>query len=153
MQAERERLLELVEALGCRDACLKRDDCGDWRVVGKLGHVYAVPKAGFLIYFRGAPEFEEATSSQAWTWCKKALEPFCEVRNDGDGEGMLFLDHLPSADEAEIVRLKLGIAKKREMSAAELERLRSMGQRFAKRHGVVGDYSVEKLPLEEPAGQ
>jgi hypothetical protein len=124
---QRVALLGLVEALGCRDASLRKDECGDPRIVGKLGHIYAVP-GGFQLYFRGAPEFEELTSSQSWTWGKKALA-FAKVTNDGDGEGMLFLDRLPTAAEAEIIRAKLVIAKKREVSEAELERLRSQGFR------------------------
>ena len=57
----REALIKLVEALGCWDRALRRDECGDWAVFGKLGHIYAVPGTldqpkteGFLIYFRGA---------------------------------------------------------------------------------------------------
>jgi hypothetical protein len=115
---QREALLKLVEALGCWDRALRRDECGDWRLVGKLGHIYAIPGTldrkgveGFQIYFRGAPEFEEPTSSQAWTWAKKALA-FCEVTNEGHDEGMLFLSRLPTAEEAEVIRDKLGIRKR-----------------------------------------
>ena len=124
---QRAALLGLVEALGCRDASLRKDECGDPRIVGKLGSIYAVP-GGFQLYFRGASEFEEPTSSQGWTWCKKALA-FAKVTNDGDGEGMLFLDRLATAAEGETIRAKLMIAKKREVSEAELERLRSLGFR------------------------
>jgi hypothetical protein len=144
--------LRLAEALGCRDNAVRRDERGDWRVVGKFGHIYAVPgtldrpKAeGFQIYFRGAPEFEERLDTKAWTWAKKGLA-FCEVTNDGDEEGMLFLDRLPTADEALITRDKLGISKKREISEAEAERLRAMG--FSASH-VVGDYQEQKSPLDD----
>ena len=129
----REALIKLVEALGCWDRALRRDECGDWAVFGKLGHIYAVPGTldrkgceGFQIYFRGAEEFGEPTSSQAWTWAKKALS-FCQVTNDGDNEGMLFMDRLPTAAESEIIRDKLGIRKKREISDDERERLRAIG--------------------------
>jgi hypothetical protein len=155
-QTQRTALRELVEALGCRDSCLRRDERGDWRVVGKLGHIYAVPGTldrpkieGFLIYFRGALEVEEPTSSQGWTWCKKALEPFFDVCNDGDEEGMLFLDHPPTAAEAEIIRDKLGIAKKRATSEAELERLRRQG--FQSHYA--DESSGKKLLSARPAEQ
>lgn len=135
---QRPALLKLVEALGCRDAALRRDECGDWRINGKFGHIYAVPgipwggmekTEGFQLYFRGAAEFEEPSTSKAWTWAKKSLEPFCRVTQDGEEEGMLFLDRLPTPNEAEIIRDKLCIAKKRELGEEELARLRRQGYR------------------------
>jgi hypothetical protein len=116
---QRSSLLKLVEALGARDSTLRRDECGDWRINGKLGHIYAVPsipwggmegKEGFQIYFRGAEEFEEPTTSKAWTYAKEALH-FCYVALDGDAEGILFLDHLPNKQEAQVIRDKLRIPK------------------------------------------
>jgi hypothetical protein len=130
---QRPALLKLVEALGCRDAALRRDECGDWRINGKHGYIYAVPGIpwggmekveGFQIYFRGAAEFEEPTSSQAWTWARKTLEPFCRVTQDGDMEGMLFLARLPTPEEAEIIRDKLRIAKRAEFSEEVLAQKR-----------------------------
>jgi hypothetical protein len=124
----RETLVKLVEALGCWDKALRRDECGDWAVFGKHGHIYAVsgtldrPKTeGFQIYFRGAGEFE--ARPHAWTWAKKALS-FCQVTNDGDTEGMLFLDRLPDAVEAGIIRDKLVIRKRTEYSEEVLARKR-----------------------------
>ena len=32
----REALLALVEALGCRDNALRRDECGDWCISGAI---------------------------------------------------------------------------------------------------------------------
>jgi hypothetical protein len=144
---QREALLKLVSALGCRDNALRRDECSDWRVNGKLGHIYAVPE-GFQIYYRGAPEFEEPTSTQGWTWAKKALEPFCAATNDGDSEGMLLLDRLPTAAEAEILRDKLRIPKKREIGEAERERLRATGFRSH----VDRDGSPLETPSESEEG-
>ena len=40
---QRPALLALRDALGCRDAALRRDECGDWAIFGKRGHIYAVP--------------------------------------------------------------------------------------------------------------
>ena len=59
---QRLALLELVKALGARDNSLRRDECGDWRIEGRSGHIYAVPgsldrpdhqprlAAGFQVY-------------------------------------------------------------------------------------------------------
>jgi hypothetical protein len=128
--SQREALIKLVEALGSWDRALRRDECGDPSVKGKYGRIHAVPgmlsrkgAAGFQIYFRGADEDGEPTSTQAWTWAKKMLA-FCEVTNDGDGEGMLFLDRLPTAAEAEVIRDKLGIRKRMEFDEETLARKR-----------------------------
>jgi hypothetical protein len=60
---QRPALLELVKALGCRDKALRRDECGDWRVEGRSGHIYAVPGSldrpstrGFQIFIAGSTE-------------------------------------------------------------------------------------------------
>lgn len=91
---QRPALLELVKALGCRDNALSRDECGDWRIEGRSGYVYAAPGSldrpktpGFLIYVRRELVRE-------WSFAKKALKPFAGLTNDGEDEGMLFLDRL-----------------------------------------------------------
>jgi hypothetical protein len=117
-------LLKLVEQIGYRGGALRRNECGDWRIVGKFGDTSAVPGIprrgmekikGFQIYFRSAREFEEPTSSQACTWAKKALS-FCRISQDGDEEGMLFLNRPPTQIKAEVIRDKLVIPKKREVN-------------------------------------
>jgi hypothetical protein len=132
---QRPALLKLVEALGCRDAALRRDECGDWRINGKYGYIYAVPgipwggmekTEGFQLYFRGA-EFE-ASTSKAWTYAKEALS-FCRVTQDGDTEGLLFLGRLPTPKEAEIIRDKLRIAKRAEFSEEVLAQKRERMQK------------------------
>jgi hypothetical protein len=46
--AQRPCLLEFRQAIGAREASLRRDDCGDWAVSGTSGHVYAVAE-GFQL--------------------------------------------------------------------------------------------------------
>jgi hypothetical protein len=41
--AQRLALLALMPTLGCRDLALRRDECGDWRINGSHGQIYAVP--------------------------------------------------------------------------------------------------------------
>jgi hypothetical protein len=123
---QRTALVKLVSALGCREATLRRDECGDWRIEGSNGHVYAVPGTldrpnhpGFMLYvMTGSPK--------GWTFAKRALA-FAEVINDGDDEGAVILRRLPTADEAVLIRRYCGIPKRREVSEAELDRLRSVG--------------------------
>jgi hypothetical protein len=125
--AQRQALLELVPALGCRDSALHRDECGDWRINGSAGHIYAVPrsldepgKPGFMAYV-------SCETARGWTYAKKALS-FAKVTNDGDHEGAFFLGRLPWKAEAEAIRYHCGIPKKRELSEQELERLRAAGR-------------------------
>jgi len=61
---QRPALLDLVKALGCRDNALRRDECGDWRVEGRHGHVYAVP--GFQFFVMG-------WTTKGWNAAKAAL--------------------------------------------------------------------------------
>src|SRR5271166_3830045 len=117
--AQREALLELARALGSRDAALRRDECGDWRISGSCGHIYAVSGSGFMAHV-------SCETARGWTYAKKALS-FAKLTNDGDDEGALFLDRLPSKPEAEALRYHCGIPKKRELSEHELERLRGRG--------------------------
>jgi hypothetical protein len=113
-------LVAFAAALGCRDAALRRDECGDWRITGDAGHVYAIP-GGYRIIFLGSP--------RAWSFAKAAFD-FATVTQDGDGEGVLRMERRPTPDEAIAIRDKLGIHKKRSVSEAELSRLRSLS--FAK---------------------
>jgi hypothetical protein len=150
-------LTELAQALNCRPAALRRDECGDWRIVGRFGHIYAIPGAiqrhnveGFQIYFRGADEFREPPSgSSGWHHAKQAMA-FAQVTNDGDGEGVLFLDRLPTAAEGDLIRDKLRIPKKREMSEAALEHLASVGQatQFVRRPGVGDEAASTGRPFD-----
>lgn len=115
-----------MSALGCREAALRRDECGDWHIEGSNGHVYAVPstldrpnRPGFMLYVM-------AGSPKAWTFAKRALA-FAKIVNDGDEEGAFVMHRLPTADEAGLIRRYCGIPKRREVTEAELDRLRSVG--------------------------
>jgi hypothetical protein len=102
---QREALLKLVEALGCWDRALRRDECGDWRLNGRWGPIYAAPGMtthglapgeGFQICFRGAEEFEEPVKgSKAWSFARQAMG-FAETALDGEGEGIMFQRRLPT---------------------------------------------------------
>ena len=120
----------------CARRALRRDECGDWRINGKSGHIYAIP-GGFQLccMYEGA---------LAWTWAKKKM-PFAHVAQDGDAEGVLRMSRLPTRTEANAIRSYLGIAKRRVLSEGGLARLRSIG--------VQGRYArvdqLEKLALAD----
>ena len=129
----RAALLDLAKSLSSRDTALRRDECGEWRIDGRGGHVYAVPgtlddpdRPGFMIHVlsekleRG---MVDRWTPQGWTYAKRGLS-FATLIQDGDLEGVFFLDRLPSRDEAERIRHYCRISKKRELSEEELARLR-----------------------------
>jgi hypothetical protein len=119
---QRPALLALRDALGCRDNALRRDECGDWRIEGRSGHIYAVPgsldRPGFQIFI--------ADTARWWANAKAALKSFTDLANDGDDEGSLLLDRLPAFAEAAILRHYVGLAKKAEYSDEVLARKRDL---------------------------
>lgn len=104
---QRQRILRLAEHLGSRGGALRRDECGDWRISGRKGHIYAVPE-GFQIMLTD-------WSAKGWNAAKRALT-FATVMQDGDDEGGLIMDRCPTPAEAEILRHWVGIGKKPQYS-------------------------------------
>lgn len=98
---QREALLKFAEALGCRDAALRRDECSDWRIGGQHGHIYAVPGS---LERRGVPGYQifvMGWTARGWNAARAVISAFAAVTNDGDEEGAVFLDRLPTTAEAE----------------------------------------------------
>jgi hypothetical protein len=125
----RKSLDRFAKALNSAPRALRRDECGAWRINGKCGHVYAIPgtleepgREGFLLYSGDG-------SPRAWSFSKRALG-FAKLINDGDDEGMLFFDRLPTAAEAEIISDRLGIRKRRDLSEETLAALRERARLF-----------------------
>jgi hypothetical protein len=116
---QRPRLIELRDALDARSSCLRRDECGDWALLGSFGHVFAVPE-GFQFYVTTDER------PRKWTFVKQRLS-FCRVTQDGDDEGCLILDRLPSAQESELIRGALGIPKARHLSEERRAKLTAAG--------------------------
>jgi hypothetical protein len=71
---------------------------------------------GFQLYYVG--------TERSWTAARAALK-FAKVTQDGDGEGFLKIDRLPTEAEGHIIRDELGIPKKRQSSEEEIARLRA----------------------------
>lgn len=154
---QRPALLALRETLGSRENALRRDECGDWRISGQHGWIYAVAGTldqpdveGFLLHYSG-PEY--IGSARGWGFAKRAFEAFgCVTTLDGDGEGIVFLDRLATVSEAETIRGKLGIAKKRVLSDEERERLISLGRPFEKRSEAGGAQTRQKTASRRTDG-
>ena len=102
------RLDALVASIDASARALRRDQCGDYMITGKLGHIFDDGQ-GFLLYV------STRESPRRWTLVKRRLA-FCHLNQDGDDEGCLRLDRLPKPKEAESIREALGIRKKRRIS-------------------------------------
>jgi hypothetical protein len=68
------------------------------------------------------------------------------VTQDGDDEGILRLDRLPTADEADTIRDLIGIRKRRHMTAEALSKL-ERAQGSIKSPNLAADFAWE--PEEE----
>lgn len=116
---QRPALLSLASALSSATTTLRRDECGDWRILGTAGHIYAVPE-GFQI-------IAESASRRGWGAAKRRLA-FATLQRDGDTEGAFILDRLPTEAEAVEIRHVIGIRKRPVLTDDHLDVLR---QRFA----------------------
>jgi hypothetical protein len=109
----RASLRVLLLALDASPLSLRRDFWrgigrrGDYAIRGKRGHIYP-DGDGYLLYVR-------AQSARFWSAAKRKLS-FCQLRIDGEDEGTLHLDHLPSPAEAKVIRQVVGIRKRRRPS-------------------------------------
>jgi hypothetical protein len=109
----RASLRVLLSALDASPRSLQRDFWrgmgrkGDYAIHGKRGHIY--PDGDGLLVYVGD------ISVRQWSAAKRKLS-FCQLKVDGDDEGTLHLDRLPSPTEAEAIRQVLGVRKRRRPS-------------------------------------
>ena len=121
----------LLAALDASPVALRRDPHrdegykGDYSIQGKCGHIY-IDGQGFLLCV--TPKDERDKSPRRWTSIKRRLE-FCRITQDGDDEGCLHLDQLPTPAQASLIRQALGIRKRRtltEYGRAQLDAARGL---------------------------
>jgi hypothetical protein len=107
---------------GARNA-LRRDECGDWAITGSRGTVRACGGKYFVYIASG--------SALAWTWAKRKLASFTTVSQDGDEEGILLLDRMPTPEEAETLRGYIGLrqTQTRDVTPEQMQKVRDAGQK------------------------
>lgn len=100
--ADKASLKRLLDALRGAGNSLRLDECGDWRIRGRCGHIAAWGDGEtWSLYV-------QCRSSRHWTATKQRLD-FCRVMQDGDDEGVLRLMALPAPEQAAAIRKALGI--------------------------------------------
>jgi hypothetical protein len=109
---ERSKLETLLNALDASPRALRKDGCGDWTIRGKTGQIFA-DGDGWLIVV------ETDESSRRWTFIKRRLS-FCRITQDGDDEGCLHLDRLPTRAEADLIREAINVKRKRHYTPEQL---------------------------------
>lgn len=132
---QRPALLSLAEVLDIRASALRRDECSDWRINGKRGHIYAVPEGFQLVYFArcGVTDWDgDGPHIEDYNHAKRKLV-FARLSQDGTGEGIFFLDRHPNGTEAAAIREVFDIPRRvhytEEQLVAMRERARSMTKR------------------------
>jgi hypothetical protein len=138
---QRPALLEFAEALNSRPSALRRDECGDWRINGRHGHICAVPNAFHILFFarNGVTEWDgEGPHLKDYVRAKRALV-FCRLAQDGTGEGIFVLDRLPLAGEADVIRDVLGVPRRVVYSDEVLAAKRESGRLLAERARAAAD--------------
>lgn len=147
---DRGRLQELLTALDASERQLRRDECGDWRIGGTKGHIYAMGDAFHLVAFTDECDFDHRPrSSRRWTFAKQRLD-FARVIQDGDEEGILRLANLPSELEALEIREVLGIRKRRHLSPEERERAASRLRAFRNLGDAEGEANILEVSDFDP---
>ena len=147
--------MPLLEALDASPSALRRDDCGDPRIDGRWGHIYAVPGSldrpnvpGFqIVVLSEKPETGayDRWTARGWNVAKNAIKESAELTNDGDMDGTFFLDRLPTPAEAETIRRYCGIRQRAHYSEENLAKLRARGQ------ALQGAYGLRTA--DEPSGE
>jgi hypothetical protein len=107
---DKQHLEAMLTALDASPRALER--IGDWQIVGNNGHIMTDGR-GFVFYV------STSESPRRWTGIKKRLG-FCRLTQDGDDEGCLYLERLPKADEAVLIREAIGIRKRRHLTPEAL---------------------------------
>ena len=128
---DRKLLLALCSHLNVSSRRLARDDCGDWIVPHGRGNIQANGSDWII--------FIELRSKRQWSSIKRQLT-FMRVISDGDQEGRLTLDRMPTCEEAATVRAILGLKKRPSLSKDQrinwLIRLHSANQIDCKQRPV-----------------
>ena len=136
---QRPELLKFAEALRSRVNALRRDECGDWRINGGKGHIYAVPE-GFQIMVSG-------WSANGWNRAKQTMT-FATVTQDGDAEGGLIMERLPTPAEADEIRHYCKIAKRTEYSEEYRAELRERMSRFSPKSDRKTTRTIRRYPSD-----
>lgn len=117
MLTKREDLLPLLDALDASPKALRRDENGNFEIVGSRGN--AVPWGDGKTWW----VFVECRSARHWTFTKRRLAAAgLEIAQDGDEEGVGRLALPVTPEQAAVVREACGIHQRKRYSPEDLAR-------------------------------
>jgi len=142
-KADRPFILELTNALCVSPRNVQKDECGDWIIVARRGHV-ATDLLAFYAYVR-------ARSPRHWKAVKRKLHFLC-VTQDGDDEGIFILREMPTSGQAATIRKVLGI--RRALALTDEQRASRRFNLAPKNRAVSIDLAdVLKVPATNPVDE
>lgn len=137
-KADRDLLLDLVDALNVSKNRLRRDECSHWNIVGRRGHV-CTDGAGMYVFLA-------CKTKRRWESAKRELGLI--VTQDGDDEGVMRLDERPSEPQAETLRRLLGLRKS--IRPSEAQRATLSRFHFARDKSGVSDCFIATAEAGRP---
>jgi len=140
-KADRDLLIALTESLSVSRGRLRRDLCGDWVIVGTRGHILTDGVNAFA--------YLPAGTARRWAKAKRVLS-FMAVTQDGDDEGILRLDGMPTPEQAKIIRKVLGLRQRTELSEAGRAELKNRFKSSSQRGGSDGLIDVPDAAPTNP---
>ena len=116
---EHAQIEALANVMRCR---FSRDVCGDYMIQGQSGNIH-IDGAGYSVFI-------QATGARAWHTVQAKLAGFCELRQNGDQEGVFHMASLPTPTPTptRLLCSALRVHKIKKVSAETLQRLRTMGK-------------------------
>jgi hypothetical protein len=120
-------LQTLSDALDISHQRIRLDPCRDWNIVGTRGHVFTDTKLWYV--------FVAATSKRRWNNIKNNLA-FMEVSQDGDEEGILKLERMPTPLEAKTIRAVIGLRPRTKPTEEQKAELRDRIKSISAQRGV-----------------
>ena len=138
-------LLRFLEALDASSVALRRDMWrDDYAIRGRRGHIYA-DGSGYLLYVTMEERGDQQPSAKRWNLAKQRLS-FCRVTQDGDWEGCLHLDRLPSEDEAVAIRGVLRIRRRRQLLETDRQ---EVAERLRRSREALNPLTERRLTAKE----
>lgn len=105
----------LSDALDTSHQRIRLDPCRDWNIKGTRGHIFTDAKLWYV--------FVAASSKRHWTAIKHKLQ-FMELSQDGDDEGVLKLERMPTPAEAKTIRAVIGLRPRTKLTEQQRAELR-----------------------------
>ena len=102
---DRNLMLDLLQSLNGAKTALRRDECGDWTIFGKHGHIHT-DGSDFYIFL---------TCPTRKMWGNRKRKLGLMVVQDGDDEGIFLLPDFPTKELAATIRRLVGFRQTKTM--------------------------------------